>query len=245
MHSVRPKALGPRAYHERKARQEQSRSLNSVFNSYSNTNAHTNSNQHVAPAFQIAKKIEPTQIFWFSRLIKSIRQFLFQSSVTPVEKNNQKQVTLAHQTVLILDSQTVFKDNVVHSNSQIKPIETIIEQAGLPSELQAQVQEIHLLYEHIDKHGDLDVIERHNATRLVQEKLPQYIADFLAMKKEYRTSLVNAQGKNAYELFSQSLANICSHLQQIEMQSNESRLKELSVAARYTEAQLELKSDTA
>jgi hypothetical protein len=78
--------------------------------------------------------------------------------------------------------------------------------------------------------------DQFNLKTLVKDKLPKYINDFLSMKEEYRTTMVNAQGKNAQSLLDESLINISSHLQQIEVRLNENNLKELSVGAKYTQA---------
>lgn len=107
----------------------------------------------------------------------------------------------------------------------------------LPDDLQDKVNNITLLHSMLEKHYvRLDETDQHNLKALVIDKLPRYIADFLLMKKEYRTSLVNVQGKNAHELLMESLGNIETHLQGIEVRANEAQLKELSVAARYTQA---------
>lgn len=78
--------------------------------------------------------------------------------------------------------------------------------------------------------------DKFNLKTLVKDKLPKYINDFLSMKEEYRTTMVNAQGKNAQTLLDESLINISEHLQQIEVHLNEDNLKELSVGAKYTQA---------
>lgn len=84
----------------------------------------------------------------------------------------------------------------------------------------------------------LDESDKHDLKALVQEKLPKYINDFLSMKEEYRTTMVNAQGKNAQNLLEESLSNISEHLKNMEVRLNEDNLKELSVGAKYTKAKM-------
>lgn len=84
----------------------------------------------------------------------------------------------------------------------------------------------------------LDEMDKHNLKTLVQEKMPKYINDFLSMNEEYRTTMVNAQGKNAQTLLNESMSNILENLKHIEMRLNEDNLKELSVGAKYTKAKM-------
>lgn len=250
MHAVKPKSLSPRAYHERKAQQAQRQQVNSHYQEKQHENTAENNKIISTPVLDSQENLQVSspKPSWFSRFIQSFKQF-YSNLYLPSQLENNKidNEKLTNQTLLLLDSQTMFRENMVHglsdsntnSNTTIIQAQTMIEAPTLPDSLQAQVQAIHLLHNHIEKHYTrIDAIERHNANRLVQERLPQYIADFLLMKKEYRTSLVNTQGKNAQTLLEESLANISTHLQQIEMRANEAQLKELSVAARYTEAQL-------
>jgi hypothetical protein len=109
----------------------------------------------------------------------------------------------------------------------------------LPQNEKNLVENIRLQYETLLPHyAKLNEEDQFNLKTLVQEKLPKYINDFLSMKEEYRTTMVNAQGKNAQALLNESLANISENLQQIDIRLNENNLKELSVGAKYTKAKM-------
>jgi hypothetical protein len=111
----------------------------------------------------------------------------------------------------------------------------------LPSDTRKVVETIRQQYDGLSAQMTrLDQNDLHDLKGLVQEKLPKYINDFLSMKEEYRTTMVNAQGKNAHDLLNESLANIAENLKQIEVRLNEDNLKELSVGAKYTKAKMNM-----
>lgn len=109
----------------------------------------------------------------------------------------------------------------------------------LPSDTRNLVQAIRHQYDALSHSGNIErmnEIDTHDLKTLVQEKLPKYINDFLSMKEEYRTTMTNAQGKNAQVLLNEALGNIAENLKNIEVRLNEDNLKELSVGAKYTKA---------
>lgn len=108
---------------------------------------------------------------------------------------------------------------------------------NLPIEAQSIVKEIQALYKKI-QHSNIELIEteKYTVNNLFNERVPEILKKYLTIDDQYKTTLTNANGKNAKELMVESLENICSNFEETWKNMNTNAISDLSATNKYTKS---------
>lgn len=102
----------------------------------------------------------------------------------------------------------------------------------LPKEVSYLLESITELYGKISDRATPE--EKFNVDNLFEKRIPEILKKYVTIDPEYRTTLLNSNGKNAQELMMDSLENIKSHFTSTWEQINQAELISLSATNRYT-----------